>query len=376
VISVRLNSDALVAARFVVSPLAQIGFLLNFGLVADGGHRLERVVRDTLVRHDGGLLMALRRVKRNYVPGFLFASAVSHGTLEEELHAVASTPPRVVARQMRRFLESARAGERSDAAELRKVVDALESGERAFAQRVARELGRFWSAGVAARWGALRQVAEADIRHRAASVVERGLADTLNSLHPALTYDSGALCIQDTRTLQVRESTRITLCPSPLATTWLIRSDPWGEDGTHLTYPVPGPKGDHPPAEEPVPQDSLGQVIGQARFLLLADLGRPRITTELAERHHLTASTVSYHLVRLHRVGLLNRTRQGHRVYYQRTPEGDRLVARGDSPHSNQTVLPSAAPGDTPHLSTTASSRARPRPHSASWAKPSFRRGS
>ncbi|MET8243199.1 helix-turn-helix domain-containing protein [Streptomyces sp. NPDC005202] len=70
-------------------------------------------------------------------------------------------------------------------------------------------------------------------------------------------------------------------------------------------------------------------MIGQARLVLLTDLGSPRTTTELAERQHMSASTVSYHLLRLHRVGLLNRMREGSRVYYQRTSEADRLVTRG-----------------------------------------------
>ncbi|GHD98281.1 hypothetical protein GCM10010339_04830 [Streptomyces alanosinicus] len=67
-------------------------------------------------------------------------------------------------------------------------------------------------------------------------------------------------------------------------------------------------------------------MIGQARFLLLSDLGSPCTTTELARRHHMSASTVSYHLLRLHRVGLLHRTREGSKVYYQRTEQADRLV--------------------------------------------------
>ncbi|MFB7495343.1 winged helix-turn-helix domain-containing protein [Streptomyces sp. NPDC056161] len=316
------------STTFVVSPLEQLGSLLGFGLTAVGGLKLERAVRETSLRHDGGLLMALRRAKQSYVPGFLFAGAADHGSLDEELHAVATAPSRVVARQMGRFLESVRAVRGPEPAELRKITTALEAGERAFAQRIARELGRFWSASVSARWNSVRQAAEGDIRHRAAAIAEHGLAATLNSLHPALTYDSGTLRIQDPRTLQVRETSRITLCPAPLATTWLLRTDPWGEDGTHLTYPVSSGRSGIRPAADPAVSDSLGQVIGQARFLLLSDLDRPRITIELAERHHMTASTVSYHLTRLHRVGLLNRIREGNRVYYQRTSEGDRLVVR------------------------------------------------
>ncbi|CAM5526443.1 hypothetical protein SALBM311S_07177 [Streptomyces alboniger] len=172
-------------------------------------------------------------------------------------------------------------------------------------------------------------------------MAQRGLRVTLNSLHPSFSYDSGALNIQDDRSWNLVESRRIVLHPSPLVTTWMLRDDPWGESGTHLAYPVGNTvQQAAPPAEGSMVTDPLGQVIGEARQLLLADLGSPRTTTQLAERHHMSASTVSYHLLRLHRVGLLNRTREGSRVYYQRTPEADRLVAR----HDRATVRP-------PHLS-------------------------
>ncbi|WP_443059724.1 helix-turn-helix domain-containing protein [Streptomyces sp. NBC_00443] len=205
-------------------------------------------------------------------------------------------------------------------------------------------------------------------------MAERGLAATLNSLHPGVSYESGTLHIQDASVRNVIETRRIVLHPSPLVSTWQLRHDPWGEDGTHLSYPVrPGPKGELR-SDDPAEADSLGQVIGQARLLLLADLGSSRTTTELAERHHMSASTVSYHLTRMYRVGLLNRTREGSRVYYQRTPEADRLVTRRArrhvTPHANHTALPPSAQRATPHLSASASSSTRPRPFSAPRHRP------
>jgi DNA-binding transcriptional ArsR family regulator len=86
--------------------------------------------------------------------------------------------------------------------------------------------------------------------------------------------------------------------------------------------------------------DPLGEVIGQARLMLLRDLGRPRTTSELAERHRMSASTVSYHLLRLHRVGLLGRSREGSRVYYRRTPEAEGMLARHGLDPVRATVSP------------------------------------
>jgi DNA-binding transcriptional ArsR family regulator len=352
-ISVCLGPDALVGATFAVSPLAQIGFLLNFGrMAADGGRRMDQVaVNETLIRHDLRILLAIRREIGTYAPGFMFASG-EPGSLDTELHQVASTPSGRVARQMSRFLKHSHAGEQSASAEMRTILAALESGERSFAQRVASELEQFWLEFMSGRWNAMRALMEGDIRHRAASMARRGLSATLNSLHPAFSYGSGALQIRDEHTWRVFESKRIVLHPSPLAATWVLRADPWGEDGTHLAYPVgAAPKSDIPLGESAV-VDPLGKVIGQARLLLLADLASSRTTTELAERHHMTASTVSYHLLRLHRVGLLSRTREGSRVYYQRTPDADSLVARRErwtaSKSARRTGVGGAVPSPRP----------------------------
>ncbi|MFD9281916.1 ArsR/SmtB family transcription factor [Streptomyces mirabilis] len=318
-------------ATFVVSPLAQMGFLLNFGRTsADGGQGKERAaIRETLMRRDLQLLMAFRHEMRGYVPGFLFANGRPPSSLEAELHQVASAPSGVVARQMDRFLKRAGVEERPSSVETKSIMAALESGERSFAQRVAWELGQFWTGFMVARWSAMRALMEGDIRHRATSMAERGLSVTLNSLHASLSYGSGALNIQDERSCRLFESKRIVLHPSPMQTTWALRHDPWSEGGTHLAYPIGTSRLRRDPTDGgPTTVDPLGRVIGQARLLLLLDLGGSRTTTELAERHHMTASTVSYHLMRLHRVGLLDRTREGSKVYYQRTPEADRLVAR------------------------------------------------
>jgi DNA-binding transcriptional ArsR family regulator len=332
VISVRLGADALTDATFALSPLAQMVFLLGLGgTIAGTEQPRERPgVRETLFRKDLRLLAALRREIRGYAPGFLLPQREPHGALDGELHRLAATPDGEVARQVDRVLTLARAAQAAQPSEgVTTIAAALDAGEQSFVQRLASELETFWREFMAERWEGLRCRMEADIRHRGASMASRGLSATLNSLHPAVSYDSGVLHIRDERSRKVFEWSRMVLHPSPLASTWLLRDDPWGDGGTHLVYPVgtSGPSGGAP-AAGPAAEGELGKVIGEARLLLLSDLGSSRTTTELAERHRMSASTVSYHLLRLHRVGLLNRVREGSRVYYQRTPEADRLVAR------------------------------------------------
>ncbi|MFK0153588.1 ArsR/SmtB family transcription factor [Streptomyces sp. NPDC090493] len=343
VILIRLDQDALMGVRFAISPLAQMGFMLNFGMTSMGGaRRVEWKAWGIPARREVQLVNALQREVRSYAPGFMFPDGDGMGSAEDELQQVAAAPVGVIVRQMDRFLRSARAEGRSETPGLRTVMTALERGERSFAQRVALELGCLWRECLAPRWRAVQSLIEGDIQYRAAAVARRGLGAALGSLHPALSYRSGALRIQDERTWTVSDSKRIVLHPSPLAKTWMLRDDPWGDSGIHLAYPVrPGPADDVATAGQ-AKTNPLGRVIGHARLVLLADLGRPRTTTELAGRLHMSPSTVSYHLVRLHRVGLLNRTREGSRVYYRRTSEADRLVAsRERHPSSGPVLVPS-----------------------------------
>ncbi|MFG2118266.1 winged helix-turn-helix domain-containing protein [Streptomyces sp. NPDC048710] len=314
--------------KFAISPLAQMCLLLDVGRTAGGDRRrMEAPITRALVRHDLRLLMAIRREMHRHAPGFLFGGETEQGSVTAELHRVASTPSSVVARQMNNFLSRAHPQGRAISVELRRILGALEAGERAFVQRLAGELDRFWSAVMVARWNEMRAAMEGDIRHRAMGMASTGLRAVLGALHPSFSYEFGALRIHHERTWRVYEPRRIVLHPSPLQSSWSLSNDPWGEGGTHLAYPVGNRSGHGHRADEPV-SDPLGEVIGQARLLLLSDLDSPRTTSELAERHHMSPSTVSYHLLRLYRVGLLHRTREGSKVYYQQTAQADRLVAR------------------------------------------------
>ncbi|MFE4538705.1 ArsR/SmtB family transcription factor [Streptomyces scopuliridis] len=72
----------------------------------------------------------------------------------------------------------------------------------------------------------------------------------------------------------------------------------------------------------------MARLLGPTRAGLLVALAQPASTTELATRHFLRISTVSYHLGILHRAGLVARARSGRSVLYRRTPEGSRLAGR------------------------------------------------
>ncbi|MFF4603930.1 winged helix-turn-helix domain-containing protein [Streptomyces sp. NPDC001339] len=365
-IDIAVSTDALAAIRFAVSPLMQAGAVLH-------PHRPRAVSRmrmngqqvDAALQERGlHLLSALRREIHGYAPDFLTPGPGSDlaPDVDRELHQVATTPSPIVARQMNRVLQTSRVlrmnrvlrsaspPERASASGrpggfpggLPDVRDFLELGEQAFAQQAADELASFWQRSLAPMWPAISARAKADIDHRARLIARSGLHTALNSLHRDIAYDCGALRLENEQQLQVSGTADVTLFPSTLAHSWLISVDPWHERGIYLVYPVrpvhpgrPLRPAHHPPGTDRTAggtDPSLGNVIGHSRSLVLTDLDVPRTTTQLAARHHLSSSTVSYHLSHLLRAGLVTRVRDGNRVYYQRTTDADCLCDRPKCP--------------------------------------------
>ncbi|GFE26752.1 ArsR family transcriptional regulator [Streptomyces nigrescens] len=356
-ISIAMSADALAATRFAVSPLMQAGAVLHphrpqaTGRVGVPRQQVDGALQDRHLH----LLSALRREIRGYAPDFMTPGAVADGTpdLEAELHRVATTPAPVVARQMNRmFRTSSLRGQASTRARPG-VRDFLERGERAFAQKAADELESFWRQSLAPLWPSVAAGIEADIEHRAGLIARSGLSAVLNSLHRDVAYGCGALHLESEHRIEVPGTTDLTLFPSPVAHSWLVSVDPWQERGIYLIYPTRRPHGPDRTAGGTGPL--LGSVLGHSRSTLLAGLDLPRTTSQLADRHHLSPSTVSYHLSHLLRAGLVTRAREGSRVYYRRTVNAERMCggrsASGDgvSRSRRDTPVGSAPQGAADH---------------------------
>jgi DNA-binding transcriptional ArsR family regulator len=98
--------------------------------------------------------------------------------------------------------------------------------------------------------------------------------------------------------------------------------DPCHERGTVMHYRArPGVDRQADSASGPT-----AGVMGRTRAALLASLDTARTTQELSRLHGRATATISYHLTRLHRAGLLTRRRSGLHVYYQRTPSAEALL--------------------------------------------------
>lgn len=320
-IRLALTADALAETHFAVSPLMQAGVVLHpLSPAAPCPEAPSPArLRAVLSRPELSVISAFRSGIRGYTPDFMTPGTRTGPVpdLTEELHRVATTPTSVVARQMRTLFASSAATSREPdrQAALVTIRRHLDRGEGEFAHRIADEMEAFWSACLAPSWPAIRSSTEADLDHRARLTATSGLKEALNSLHPKIRYQSGALHLTHPRSFDAPDVAHIIMFPSPLARCWLISIDPWSRRGVYLIYPTRRNDDAHGAADD----NPLAGVLGRSRMALLADLATPRTTTELADRHRMSPSTVSYHLTRLHRAGMVTRSRNGKHVHYRRT---------------------------------------------------------
>ncbi|MFJ9468575.1 ArsR/SmtB family transcription factor [Streptomyces caniferus] len=209
------------------------------------------------------------------------------------------------------------------------LQEAAVRGDDRFTQRFVEEIERFFRLCLQPHWPVIEGQAEQDILRRAGVLAKRGLAHGLASLHPSVSYRDGTLCVANDTRLNFAYDREIALVPSTLATRCFLALDHRAGYRLCLVYPAlrPAEGGGVRPRTPQRAGEVLSDVLGHTRLMLLSSLDRPLTTTRLAAVHHLSPSTVSYHLTRLHRAGLLTRLRDGSSVRYQRTGEADRLLA-------------------------------------------------
>jgi DNA-binding transcriptional ArsR family regulator len=194
----------------------------------------------------------------------------------------------------------------------------VESGQ--LARRLASGIAHFWKETLNDDWSALQAILDGDINERAKSIAAHGIGHVLGDLHPRIGWTRDILTI-DTPYHHHIDLAGHGFVLAPTILSWpetLIQID----DTAQMTLYYPANQignGSRRPTE-------LSQVIGDMRAKLLSDLGTPRSTAELAARHRVSASTVSYHLAALHRANLVSKHRDGRHVLYQRTQRADLLV--------------------------------------------------
>ncbi|MGW7007790.1 helix-turn-helix domain-containing protein [Streptomyces sp. NPDC054933] len=323
-----LDARALGHVRFALSPLHTLteALLLMRGAADPGRSGVARHVAETLRARRLVLLAALFGETSDYIPDFVTPRPVSYEEcVDSELHRIAAARPERVRQEIALLIHGG-PGIRGlgDSPVPRPLLRALHRGERVLAEQVAAELAELWQTAVHPHWPGLRARMEADIAHRAQLIARQGMVSMLVGLHPWIEWGGHQVRLAGPARTEVRGATGLLLVPRVFGTNLITISgfrDRRDRRQPLLMYPaLPVPDTPRPAAP------SAHELLGTTRAMLLADVSTPRSTAQLAGRHGLSRSTVSYHLGVLHRGGLVTKTRDARRVLYQRTHRADRLL--------------------------------------------------
>jgi hypothetical protein len=318
-VTVRLGPEDVANLRFAISPLMELhnsvralehpeAKSLHLPWVAATRER----VRDL----DMPLLHALHP-RGSYTPDFIGPPPRSPlGELEDELEEMLATPPERVRFELRR----AYAGPPTRV--LPPILEGLEDELPALA-----DLFRaYWNRALAPVWPRVRALLEGDVLYRARQLADGGAKQLFADIHPEVSFAEDTVRIDMPYEVTADLGGRGLLFV-PSAFTWprpaASVEPPWQP---FLVYPARGVGGLWEPGRSAPPQ-ALAALLGPRRAGVLAALGAPRSTTELARALELSPGSVSQHLSVLRDAGLVHGHRVGRSVLYVRSEKGEALVS-------------------------------------------------
>jgi DNA-binding transcriptional ArsR family regulator len=206
------------------------------------------------------------------------------------------------------------------------VPDVYRGAHPAVVQRMIDALAAMWRLCFAPSWARMRAVLEADILYRGRVAAGAGLGAALTGLTPRVTFDGRHLDVRlasDLSGLRQVRGEGVTLVPSMFVNRVCVPAD--DTLPPTLMYPARGQGAMWSPAAAP-DAGAVRELLGASRAALLAALGEPASSTELALRLNVTTSAVNQQLRLLARAGLLNRARYGRSVLYYRSDLGESLA--------------------------------------------------
>jgi len=316
-VEIRLSAAEVARVRLAVSPLAEtvLGVRAALGL---GGHEIHRSwVREAEpVLAGEPALPLLRMLLEGCLPSFLFPVPKERlPSFDAELAGLRATDLAYVAAECAAAL-GARVGELPESAVL--------------LERVADGLTRCYARLVAPHWGRMRAVLEADLDRRAVALVDGGVEGLFAELHGDVVWQEGELVVHGRRrsgSLWTVEAGGQGLVLMPSVFGWpdvIVDYSP--HTAASIRYPAPGVG---LLWEQPRPMPTgLTAVLGRTRAAMLAELGEPLSTPDLAARLGVTASAVSQHLGALRSAGLVTTRRTGRTAVHLRTQTGTALTAK------------------------------------------------
>ncbi|HSD80197.1 MAG TPA: DUF5937 family protein, partial [Solirubrobacteraceae bacterium] len=317
-IEFRFGAEDLVRTRFAISPVMELMWSVD-ALRDPAGHALHvpwvRAVRRRLGDLDVSVLHALTTGPAGYAPDFASPPPASPlADLDDELRRVAATPPERVERELRWAYPGG----------VPPVLRPLLDDPAAALPRLASLMRAYWDRALAPWWPAIRAVAEADVAQRALRLTREGTIGVFDDLHESVRWDHGVLrVVRDYEADVDLRGRGLLLVPAVFAwpRVFAMTDEPWQPA---LIYAPRGAGELWDPGRRSA-AGSLARLLGERRAEILAALGAPAATTDLAERLGASAAGVSEHLAVLRDAGLVRARRDGRRVLYVRTDAGESL---------------------------------------------------
>jgi DNA-binding transcriptional ArsR family regulator len=327
-ITIAMTPDDLVGMRFAYRPIMEIPLsyrvLINPAFQGRYGSWVEET-RHSLHGIDLPYLDALVQ-PTGYIPDFLTPTptTTNRRSIHDDLADVLATPDDVIHQHVLNLI-----AEDGDS-EMRRFFVAH---PREAVQCLVDDLLIYWTRTLDSVWTRMISILETDILYRARILAMDGPAALFGDLHPTISYDGQQITIMPL-CMHRHHETHFSLEGDGLQLVPLVFSGCGRvfqivpEYASMLAYTV---RGTGMWYEKPsAPNKSLEMALGSSRAAVLEALTTPQTTSELAFRLHVTAGTVSQHLMRLADAGLITPRRSGKRVYYHLTERGEKLIALFD----------------------------------------------
>jgi DNA-binding transcriptional ArsR family regulator len=326
VLRFRFGHEDLVRTRFAISPLFDL--IWSTDVLRDpAAHSLHlpwaRAARRRLAGFDHELVDLLATSSpQGYAPDFVAPPPTTPlAELDDELARVRATPHEQVARELGWRFEGTAVPDAARAL--------LDDPQRGLAELTAM-MAEYFERAIAPWWPEIRAALEDDIVHRARRLTAGGAIEVFDDLHHQVHWRDGALEVDRPYEQEVDLGGRgLLLVPAAFAwpRVFAMVDEPWQPA---LIYTPRGLGSLWAPAADGGggDGDALAALLGHRRAAILATLGTPAATSDLARRLGASPAGVNEHLGVLRRAGLVRTARDGRRVLYSRTPTGDALLRR------------------------------------------------
>jgi DNA-binding transcriptional ArsR family regulator len=255
------------------------------------------------------------------VPDFLAPEGAN--SLEEALDIVMSTPDRMIRHDMATLPHPASSSWMLD----------LAGGRASARKELASSLRDYHDQVLEQLWPAIEPILETDLRFRAWQLATKGVAATVDSLHPGIRWRDGVVEVDGPLEADVDLAGRgLQLMPSLWTRPgFTVR---WTQPS--LVYPL-GRFAWLAPTATKRHGDPLAAVLGTTRARVLRSLAHEHTTTGLARVLGISLASASTHAAVLRDAGLVTSRRQGQSVRHALTSLGA-LWTSDDRPDTTKAV--------------------------------------